>query len=294
MHPALIDSHAHLDFDQFDQDRDAVMKRAREAGVQRIITIGTRIGSSRRAIELAQKHPDFLTASAGFHPLAIGAPDELDDPDVNEVVLQQHSLQDVHLRCLLDTGKSTRQWEELERLAHSPEVCAIGETGLDYYYTKDQKLLAQQRASFRRHLKLSSKLNKPIVVHIRDAFDDAFRITEEEGLNAGGVVHCFTGGIDECQRALKLGYFISLSGIVTFKSARALRRAVPTIPIDRILLETDSPYLAPTPHRGSRNEPAFVKHTAEVVAELMELPLNVVCEAATRNTYELFNLSDPT
>jgi TatD DNase family protein len=253
----FIDSHAHLDFDRFDEDREEVLTRAREAGVERVISIGTRLSSTRAAISLARAYPSYLSASAGFHPL---------------------SLED-------DTEEG---WATLIELAEAPEVVAIGETGLDYYYDPSQG--EQQRISFRRHLKLSQKVNKPIIVHIRDAFQDVFEITAQEGIPAGGVVHCFTGGVEECERALALGYHISLSGIVTFKNAKNIQEAVPMIPLDRLLLETDSPYLAPTPHRGRRNEPAYVLHTAEVVSSLRGEPLETIANAATQNTYRLFNL----
>ena len=267
----LIDSHAHLDFDRFDDDRDALLERAREAGVERIITIGTHIASSERALALAARYPHQLSASVGFHPLY-----QKDD--------------------------TPEGWARLEALARDERACAVGETGLDYFYTaKDEQgaprspeareaIEAQQRASFARHLSLSAEVNKPIIVHIRDAFDDAFELTRRASLSAGGVVHCFTGGPEECERALELGYYISLSGVVTFKSAKALRRAVPLIPLDRILVETDAPFLAPTPHRGERNEPAFVRHTAAQVAELKGVSFEALCEATTHNARSLFSL----
>lgn len=278
----LIDTHAHLDFERFDEDREEVLARASAAGVRRVVTIGTRLDSSRRAIALAERYPGLLRASVGFHPLYMG-----DDTEEG--------------------------WAALEALARHPLVCALGETGLDYYYDAGEgesagagagaeggieALRARQRASFARHLALSAALGKPVVVHIRDSFDDALRLTAEanggRGLTAaGGVVHCFTGGPEECARALELGYHISLSGVVTFKSAKALRAAVPCIPLDRLLVETDAPFLAPAPHRGARNEPAFVRHTAEEVARLLGLPLEEVARATTANAERLFGLAAP-
>lgn len=256
----LIDSHAHLDFDKFDEDRDEVLARAQRAGVDHIISIGTHLASIDRAIQLAAQYPTMISASAGFHPLY---------------------LEDDH-----PTG-----WESLYQYAQRDEVCGIGETGLDYYYHKDVEQQTKQKVSFRKHLQLAQKVNKAIIVHIRDAFDDAFQITQEEGLGAGGVVHCFTGGIDECKRALDLGYYISLSGVVTFKNAKALRTAVPYIPTDRFLLETDAPFLAPVPHRSKRNEPAFVIETAKVVADLMQVSLSDLCQMSVENTKRLFSIS---
>jgi len=271
----MIDSHAHLDFDRFDDDREAVLVRAREAGVERVISIGTRIESSERALALAERHPEMISASVGFHPLY---------------------LKDDH-----EAG-----WARLEELASAPRCCAIGETGLDYYYTakgeggaersaeERAELEARQRGSFARHLELSARARKPVIVHIRDAFDDAYELTARHTLRAGGVVHCFTGGPEECERALALGYHISLSGVVTFKSAKALQSAVPLIPLERVLIETDAPFLAPVPKRGERNEPAFVKYTAMKVAELMGLSFEALCEATTHNTRALFSLTDTT
>jgi TatD DNase family protein len=178
-----IDSHAHLDFDRFDHDRHDVIERALARGVKRIISIGTRIESTRNALELARQNPGVIYASAGFHPLYM-------------------------------TDDHPEGWSALEELMQAPEVVGIGETGLDYYY--DTTPHQQQRDSLRRHLQLSRRFNKPIIIHIRDAFDDAWRIISEEGTPAGGVVHCFTGGPQECERALELGLYISLSGIATF------------------------------------------------------------------------------
>lgn len=255
-----IDSHAHLDFDRFDKDRDEVISRARARGVTTVISIGTRIESTTRAIHLAERYPGFIYATAGFHPLYM--------EDDNE-----------------------KGWRELEELLRNPLIVAVGETGLDYYY--DTTPPDQQRASFRRHLQLSKKYNKPIIIHIRDAFDDAFQMIDEEGLDAGGVVHCFTGGPKECQAALDRGLYISLSGIVTFKNAKELRAAAAMIPSDRLLIETDSPFLAPIPHRGERNEPSFVVDTAYCVAELRGQSLESLSRDTRRNTKTLFSLISP-
>ncbi len=252
----LIDSHAHLDFDRFDADREAVLARAAEAGVERIITIGTDLASSRRALALAHAHEHIFSA-AGVHPHQSG---DFDDAD----------------------------WPALEALWADPKVRAVGETGLDYYYDYSDR--DRQRALFRRHLEACEAVQRPVVVHIRDAFDDAWRLTEEVGLPAGGVVHCFTGGPRECERALELGYHVSLSGMVTFKWASALREAVTLIPDDRLLVETDSPFLAPTPMRGKRNEPAYVVHTARRVAELRGVSFERLCEQTRRTTEVLFGL----
>lgn len=250
----LIDSHAHLTFDRFDGDRDAVLDRMSAAGVEAAITIGTDVDSSTAAAALADGDAR-LFASAGIHPHQADAFDDA-------------------------------RWGALEALWSRDRVVAVGETGLDYYYDySDRK---RQQRLFRRHLEAAKQRDMPVVIHIRDAFDDAFRIMGEVG--ARGVVHCFTGGPEECRIALDLGFYISLSGIVTFKSAKALRSAVPGVPDDRLLVETDAPFLAPTPHRGKRNEPAYVVRTAEEVAALRGQDFAHVCAISRANTQRLFGL----
>ena len=223
----LIDSHAHLDFDRFDSDRDEVLARARAAGIHTIISIGTNIDSSKRTAALARRY-EMLHASAGIHPHEA---EKFNDAD----------------------------WHILDKLWSSPEVCAVGETGLDYYYDFSDR--NRQYRLFERHLEAAVRFDLPVIIHIRDAFEDAFAAIEKTEGNLRGVVHCFTGGPEACMRALDLGMYISLSGIVTFKNARELQSAVPLIPDDRLLVETDAPFLAPVPHRGHRNEPAFVVDT---------------------------------
>ena len=252
--PPLIDSHAHLTFDRFDADRDAVLDRMTAAGVEAAITIGTDVDSSTAAAALADGDPRVF-ASAGIHPHQADAFDDA-------------------------------RWDALEALWSRDRVVAVGETGLDYYYDYSDR--ARQQDLFRRHLEAAKRRDMPVVIHIRDAFDDAFRIMEQVG--ARGVVHCFTGGPAECAIALGLGYYISLSGIVTFKSAKALRSAVPQVPDDRLLVETDAPFLAPTPHRGKRNEPAFVVRTAHEVARLRGQDFAAVCATSRANTVRLFGL----
>ena len=254
----LIDSHAHLNFaDAFGADLDAVLDRATAAGVGHIVTIGTSLDSSQRARDLAHTYPQIL-ASAGIHPHQV---DEFDDGD----------------------------WPALRALWADDRVRAIGETGLDYFYDYGDR--DRQRSMFRLHLEAARALALPVVVHIRDAFDDAFEITESVGLGpAGGVVHCFTGGASALGRALALGYDIGLSGITTFKSAKALRAAVPMVPLDRLHVETDAPYLAPSPHRGKRNEPAFVADTTRAVAQLRGEALEVLAAAAAANSRRLFRI----
>jgi TatD DNase family protein len=254
---ALIDSHAHLDFEQLAGDLPDVLARARGSGVVGIVTVGTDLASSREARALAHRFPDQLAATAGVHP---------------------------H-----DASKAEPQhFTGIEALLEDPRVVAVGETGLDYHYNFSPPEV--QCAVFRRQLELSGESGLPVVIHIREAFDDGFRLVEEVGLPSGGVLHCFTGGPAECERALALGLHISLAGVVTFPKAVELQQACRLVPEDRLLVETDAPYLAPVPRRGKRNEPAYVVHTAKKVAELRGVAAPALHATTLRNTVRLFEL----
>ena len=252
----LIDSHAHLDGPKFAADLDAVLERAQAAGVDTIITIGVDLATSCAAADLARRYPGVF-ASAGVHPHDAG---RFDDAD----------------------------WPALAALWAEPRVRAVGETGLDYFY--DFSPRERQQALFRRHLEAAGEVGRPVVIHIRDAYDDALALVADVGVPAGGVVHCFTAGPAECERALALGLHISIPGIVTFKNGESIRAAIPLVPDDRLLVETDSPYLAPIPHRGQRNEPAFVAHTAARVAEVRGVSVEVLTATTRANTIRLFGL----
>jgi TatD DNase family protein len=256
----LIDSHGHVDGAEFDADRDAVLARARAAGIERLVTVGTgpSLAQIGRAVALAEREPD-VVAAVGVHPhdAARIAPD---------------------------------WWPALEELARRPRVVAVGETGLDYYYDHSPK--DAQQTAFRAHVALARRVGKPVVCHVRDAHADTLAILRDEGAaEVGGVIHCFTGGPDDARAYVALGMHVSFSGIVSFKTADAIRAAVAEVPLDRILIETDCPYLAPVPMRGRRNEPAFLVHTAAVVARAAGVPVEVLAEATVVNTSRLFRLT---
>ncbi len=255
----LFDSHAHVDGPEFDGDRAAVLARARAAGVRRMVVIGA-VGdttSAERAVALAEGDPD-IWATVATHP---------------------------H-----DVAKMTPAWWALhERLAPHPRVVAIGETGLDYYYDHSPREL--QQAAFRRFLALAIAVDKPVVCHIRDAHDDARAILAEACGPRRGIIHCFTGTPDDAAAYVELGFHVSFSGIVTYKTAQAIRDAVRRVPLDRLLIETDCPYLAPVPMRGKRNEPAYVVHTAAVVAEVAGVPLTELATRTVANTCAVFGLT---
>ena len=260
--PSLIDSHCHLEAKDFGDEREAVIERARAAGVDELICVGS--GSSldevQNAVALAESHPR-IWAAIGIHP---------------------------HEVARMPEGALA----EIERLATChPRVVAVGETGLDYHY--DYSPRETQREALRAFIAIARRANKPLSFHLRDAHDDARRIFAEERVDElGGVIHCFTGTLADAQAYVALGLHVSFSGVLTFKSAEAVREAAAWIPLERLLVETDCPYLAPVPLRGKRNEPAFVVHTAARLAELKGLPVEELARIASANTRRLFRLPD--
>lgn len=253
----LVDSHCHLDFPEFAPELDAVLARAREAGVGAFLTIGTELARFARVREVAEAAPD-VYCSVGVHPHE-AEKEPLAGPDV----LLKESLH--------------------------PKVVAFGETGLDFYYNHSPR--DRQIADFRVHIAAAREADLPLVVHTRDAEDETIAILREE-LGKGafrGLIHCFTGTEMLARGALDLGFHISVSGIATFKKADALRAVLKDVPLDRLLVETDAPYLAPLPYRGKRNEPAFVVHTAAMLAELKGVSAEALADATTENFFRLFS-----
>lgn len=231
----LIDTHTHLDDARYNDDREAMIARARAAGVDAFVTIGCDLVTSRSAVALADQHP-FVYASIGVHP--------------HEVKLIQDHW-----------------YDEFRRLAKHAQVVAYGEIGLDYHYNHSSP--KEQRDRFREQIQLARELRLPLIIHTREAQQDTIAILKEERASEiGGVFHCFSGDAWLAKEALALGFYLSFSGIVTFQSATALRDIAKTVPLDRLLIETDCPYLTPVPHRGKRNEPAFVSHVAQLLAAL--------------------------
>jgi TatD DNase family protein len=254
----MIDSHCHLDQSYFGDERAAVLDRARQAGVRAFVCVGVGRGSgaAEEAAAIAAAEPDVF-ATVGVHP---------------------------H-----DTASATEEhWAAYERLARAPRVVGIGETGLDYYYQHAPRDV--QQAAYRRSIGLARAAGLPVVSHVRDAHADAAAILGEEAGGLPGVIHCFTGGVPEARAYLDLGQMLSFSGIVTFKNAGNVREAAAYAPLDRILIETDAPYLAPVPHRGRRNEPAYIVETLKVVAGLRGITPDELDAATTENTRQLFRL----
>ena len=254
----FVDSHCHLDFPGLLEREDEILAAMAAADVGRAMCIGVKLEDIDRVIGLAERH-DNLFATVGVHP---------DNADVEEP----------------DEAR-------LLALADHPKVLGIGETGLDYYWHKDAP--EWQRARFRTHIRAARACAKPLVIHTRNAAEDTLRLMREEGAGeAGGVMHCFTETREVAEAALELGFYISFSGIVTFRNAKALKEVACAVPLERMLIETDSPYLAPVPYRGKTNQPAYVVHVAEEIARLKGLAVDQVAAATTRNFNRLFLKED--
>ncbi|NLC39138.1 MAG: TatD family hydrolase [Clostridia bacterium] len=256
---ALADTHVHLNDRQYKDDWEETVKRAQEAGVVLMINVGYDLPSSRRAVQMAQGR-DGLYAAVGIHPH--------DALTLNEAALA-----------------------ELRSLAGHPRVVAVGEMGLDYY--RDLSPREVQRKAFRQQLRLARELGKPVIIHDRDAHGDVLKILrEEKAQELGGVLHCFSGSWEMAREAIKMGFYISFAGPVTYKNARRLLEVARQVPLNRLLLETDCPYLTPEPHRGRRNEPLYVALVAEKIAELRGMDLEELAAATLSNARTLFRLEE--
>jgi TatD DNase family protein len=256
----LIDTHAHLDEQSIEAEIDDVIQRAQAAAVKGIVTIGTTVDSCRRAIALAEKYPS-VRAAVGIHPNYVS----------------QAAFEDWGLVCAM---------------AKHPRVVALGETGLDQYW--DHSPIELQVEYFERHLELSRETGKPFIVHCREAEPATLMVLERAALSGplNGIMHSFCGSPETAARCIELGMLLSFSGMLTYKKNEALRQLAATVPRDRLLVETDCPYLAPTPHRGKRNEPAFVRNTAQVLAEACGLTLPEMAELTTANAKRVFRWGD--
>jgi TatD DNase family protein len=253
----LIDTHAHLSLPQFDKDRTEVIKRARDAGIKHIITVGTDSDDCRKAVALAQEH-DFISAAVGIHPH--------DAKTINE---ETYSL--------------------LRELAADNNVVAIGEIGLDFY--RNLSLRKTQTHHFREQLRLAREVSLPVIIHDREAHQEVLKILQEEKAETvGGVIHCFSGDWEMAKACLDMGFYISIPGTITFKKSEEYHKLIRDLPLDRILVETDCPFLAPHPLRGKRNEPAYVQYVAEAVARIKMIAQEELAEITTQNAQKLFNL----
>ncbi len=257
----LVDSHCHLDYLEADHDLDAVVRRARNAGVGAMVTICTKVSEAERIRGIAARFPN-VYCSVGVHPHEAAPEGEVSA-------------------------------EQIVTLAAHPKVVGIGETGLDYYYEHSPREIQQE--SFKRHIEAAQETGLPLIVHTRDADQDTMDILESafDNKKLSGVIHCFSASRTLAERALALDFYISLSGIVTFKSARDIQATAKAVPADRLLVETDAPYLAPVPHRGKTNEPAFVRHVSDFVADLRGVSREAFARESTVNFHRLFSKAGP-
>jgi len=259
----LIDSHAHIDFPQFAEDRDAMLARARAGGVSTILAVGTGPGPEKldAAIPFAEAF-DWIYTSVGIHP---------------------HEAKEV----------TPAHLETLEKLAKHPKVIAWGEIGLDYFY--DHSPRDVQERVFRQQMELARAAKLPLIIHCRDAWDDCLRVLEEawNATGLGGVLHCFTGTLEHAQRGVDMGFMVSFTGNITYPKAQGIRDVAKTLPLSNVLIETDSPYLAPQPYRGRRNEPAYVVEVAKALGNVRDLDLQEIAARTTENFRRFFRLPWP-
>lgn len=257
----LVDSHCHLNFPEFASDLGDVLDRAMENGVGMVLTVNTKLEQAKDLQIIADQYPQVF-CSVGVHP---------------------HDAANY-----VNGYNGDTLYNQIKVLAQHPKVVAIGETGLDYYYNNSPR--ENQISSFQDHIRASIDLTLPLIIHTRDADEDTITCLKEIGENkAKGVFHCFSGSADLAHKALDLGFYISFSGILTFKNAESLRQIAQEVPLDRILVETDAPFLAPIPHRGKRNEPAFTRYTAELLANIKGLSYSAIETATTNNFFTLFS-----
>lgn len=255
----FIDSHVHLNADQYDEDLQEVIDRALEAKVEKMVVIGFDRKTIERTMQLIEQY-DFVYGVIGWHPVDA-----------------------------IDCTQEDLEW--IEKLASHPKIVGIGETGLDYYWDKSPKDV--QQVLFRKQIQLAQKIGLPIIIHNRDATGDVVRILREENAaSVGGVMHCFSGSVETARECIAMNFMISLGGPVTFKNARLPKEVATEIPLEHLMIETDAPYLAPHPHRGKRNEPAFVPLVAEEIARLKGLTIEEIGQATTDNAKKFFGIDN--
>ena len=254
----LFDTHVHVNAEQFNEDLEDVIDRAKEAGVDNMVVVGFDRPTIIRAMELIETY-DFMYAAIGWHPVDA-----------------------------IDMTEDDLQW--IEELSNHPKVVAIGEMGLDYHWDKSPKDV--QMEVFRKQIRLAKKVGLPIIIHNREATADIVNILkEEEASRVGGIMHCFSGSAETALECINMNFYISLGGPVTFKNAKKPKEVAAAVPLDRLLIETDCPYLAPHPYRGKRNEPSYVKLVAEQIAEIKQLTFEEVSQATTENAKKLFGIN---
>jgi len=271
----LIDSHAHVNFNAYKNDSDEVIKRCLENGVW-MINVGSEYKTSQRAVEFANKYSEGVYAAIGLHPI------HLSYQEIDAVVDNNEKIE-------FKTATEEFDFEKYKELAQDKKVVAIGETGFDFYREAAPKEI--QEKTLLAHIKLAEELDKPIIFHCREANDDLINLLDDwlkQGRKVKGVIHCFSGGLKEAEKYLDMGFYLGFNGIITF--SRAYDEVVKNMPIERLIIETDCPYLTPEPFRGKRNEPLYVKYVAQKIADLRNINFDEVAEITVANTKKLFNL----
>lgn len=288
----FVDTHCHVHFQAYKEDMDEVVRRSLEAGVG-MITVGTQSTTSKNGIALAERY-EGVWCTIGLHPNHLHAQDFFDENELPPGVVDD--LQEGDGPAHIKTRAERFDWDYYRELAKHPKVVAVGELGLDYYRVPPgvdlEKLKQDQKEQAREQLRFASEVNKPVVIHCRDAHADQAELLKEEidrgGLKRRGVIHCFTGTAEEAAVYRELGFYVSFTGIVTF--GKNVMEAAKEIPLEQIMLETDSPYLTPAPYRGKRNEPKYVQYVAEKLAELKDVSVDEVARVTTANAFKLFQL----
>ncbi|MEP7134988.1 MAG: TatD family hydrolase [Chloroflexota bacterium] len=301
----LTDTHCHLDLDKFDEDREAVLQRAFAVGVERILIPALDYESSLAAIRLAEAHPN-IYAAVGFHPTDLDKWDESSIQNLRKLISQRNVTLSESEGSLLREGDSSVAAKRLPQNDMANKIVAIGEIGLDYYWVKEADKQAVQREILKQQLQLAQDANKPVIIHMREENDAWFgqaaidlldilsewhqelRMQNHPLAEKPGVLHSFNGNLETAQKALELNFYIGVTGPVTYKNAEEKRQIIRQLPLDRLLIETDSPFLAPVPQRGKRNEPAFVAHIADKIAEIHMTTREQIAERTSANANRLF------
>ena len=264
----LFDSHAHYNDEKFMQDKEQILEKVYKSGVTKLICAGYNLEASKEAVEIAKTH-NFIYATVGISPNDIE----------NELITKKQ--EDIN-------QKMQNELSQIEELAKNPKVVAIGEIGLDYYWNKENK--EEQKIYFKKQIELANKLNLPIVIHTREAIFDTLNILKTELVINKGIFHCCPLNLDLIREGLKLGFYISFAGPITFKNSKNAKEAISAVPLDRILIETDSPYLAPEPIRGTRNDSGNVKYMAEKIADVKGIPVEEIAKITYQNAEKIFKL----
>lgn len=274
----LIDSHCHLNFKQFEGDNDATIQRALDNNIK-IIIVGSQYSTSARTIRIASKYPDSVYAAIGLHPIHL-----IDQKYTDNIGKEKIEFQ---------TRAEVFSKEKYRELAKNNKVVAFGETGFDFYHIENHDksdLLKKQKETLLAHIELAQEFNKPVILHCRNAYDELIDFLKQKKVNVNGVIHCFGGSLKQAEEFLQMGFYIGFTGIITFKNAKELQDIVKEVPLEKILIETDCPYLAPEPFRGKRNEPLYVQYVAKKIAELKNLDFEEVSSQTTQNSKKLFKI----